>query len=323
MATQVTQAEERGTLRIFVDNLRNIRQEEWGDVSGYLFVAPLFLLWLIFGGYPYVRGLLITLQDYRVFDRDTWSFFNSFVGLQNFVEILSDEYTWSGIKAAVFLYLSWFPASFVLSLGTAVILNRVKRAKVSSVYRILMTLPWVIPMAASMPMWRQIYEPNFGYLNYFLRDVLGAWAHPPAWISDPFWYWPAIGIAAIWKGFGYYMLLFLIGLFNIPSELYEVAILDGANWWQKLWYLELPSIRNILLLFFVTNAGFLGAGVVEMQTFGQGPANIGKTIALRGYEVAFTGSMRLGYGSAINFTIGLINLVLVAIIFRFFRSEKA
>jgi multiple sugar transport system permease protein len=318
-----TQAKERSNVAVFLDNVKKIRQEEWGDVSGYLFVASLFIMWLIFGGYPYIRGLLITFQDYRVFDRASWSFFNSFVGLRNFIEIFSDEYAWSGIKAAFYLYLSWFPASFVLSLGTAIVLNRVKQGKVSATYRILMTLPWVIPMAASMPMWEQIYEPNFGYLNHFLRNVLAIWPRPPAWVSDRFWYWPAIGVAAIWKGFGYYMLLFLIGLFNIPKEHYEVAILDGANWWQKLWYLELPSIRNILLLFFVTNAGFLGAGTVEMLTFGQGPANIGKTIALRGYEAAFTGSMRLGYGSAINFTIGLMNLFFVALIFRFFKSEKA
>jgi len=174
------QAQKRSDFATFIDNVRRIRREEWGDVSGYLFVAPLFLMWLVFGGYPYVRGLLIAFQDYRVFDRASWSIFNSFVGFRNFIEIFSDEYLWSGLKASFFLYLSWFPVSLVLSLGTAIVLNRVKRANVSAVYRILMTLPWVIPMAASMPMWEQIYEPNFGYLNHFLSNVLGVWKQPPA-----------------------------------------------------------------------------------------------------------------------------------------------
>ena len=203
-----------------------------------------------------------------------------------------------------------------------IILNRVKRAKVATVYRVLMTLPWVIPLAASMPMWQQIYEPNFGYLNFVLKEYIGI-PHPPAWLSDKFWYWPAFGVAAVWKGFGYYMLLFLIGLYNIPDEHYEVARLDGANWWQTLWYLELPSIRNIMLLFFVTNVGFLSLGVTEGLTFGQGPGDCWKTLALHAYDEAFTGSMRLGYGSAINLALGIGNLILVSLIFRFFKSEKA
>lgn len=294
-----------------------------GDVSGYLFVAPLVLMWLIFSAYPYVRGILIAFQDYRVFDRSTWGFFDSFVGLRNFAEMLNDKFVWSGIRAAFFLYLSWFPVSFVFSLGTAVVLNRVQRRVVASTYRVLMTLAWVIPMAAAMPMWEQIYEPNFGYLNHFLRDVLGIWPNPPSWTSDYFWYWPAIGIASIWKGFGYYMLLFLIGLYNIPKDLYEAAELDGANVLQQFWYVELPSIRNIMLLFLVTNVGFLGAGVVEMLTFGQGPANIGKTVTLHAYEVAFSGNMRLGYGSAINLFVGVLNLTLALLVTRLIRSEKA
>jgi ABC-type sugar transport system permease subunit len=309
--------------RDLATSIRQMRREKWGDLSGYLFVAPLVLLWSIFGGYPYIRGILITLQDYRVFERQTWSLFNSFIGLQNFRELLGDKYVWQGMRAACFLFVSWFPASLILSLGTAVLLNRVRVGWVASFYRVLMTLPWVIPLAAAMPMWEQIYEPNFGYLNHFLREVLGIWRRPPSWVSDSFWYWPAIGMAATWKGFGYYMLLFLIGLYNIPKELYEASNLDGANGWEQFWHIELPGIRNIMLLFLVTNIGFLGAGVVEMLTFGQGPGNMAKTVALRGWEVAFTGTMRLGYGSAINLFIGIINLALAALVFKFFRSEKA
>lgn len=312
----------KSNLAIFVENIKAIQREEWGDISGYLFIAPFVLLWLVFGGYPYVRGILIAFQDYRVFDRSTWSFFNSFVGLRNFIEMAQDPYVLPGIKSAFYMWMAWFPESLVFSLATAIILNRVKRAKVSTLYRVLMTLPWVIPLAASMPMWQQIYEPNFGYLNYVLKEYIGI-AHPPAWLSDKFWYWPAFGVAAVWKGFGYYMLLFLIGLYNIPEEHYEVARLDGANWWQTLWYLELPSIRNIMLLFLVTNVGFLSLGVTEGLTFGQGPGNCWKTLALHAYDEAFTGSMRLGYGSAINLALGIGNLILVSLVFRFFKSEKA
>jgi ABC-type sugar transport system permease subunit len=310
-------------LRTLVTNIQQTRREKWGDLSGYLFMAPLVLLWLVFGGYPYIRGILITLQDYRAFEPQTWPFFNSFVGLQNFRELLGDELVWRGLWAALLFFVSWFPASFILSLGTAVVLNRVRVGWLSSVHRVLMSLPWVIPLAAAMPMWGFIYEPNFGYLNHLLRDVLGIWQDPPSWGSDYFWYWPAIGIAAIWRGFGFYTLLFLVGLYNIPKELYEASELDGANSWRQFWHVELPGLRNILVLLLITSAGFLGAGVVEMMTFGQGPGHIGKTAALRAWEVAFKGAHRLGYGSAINLFVGFINLALVALVFKFFRSVKA
>ena len=320
----MTQAvEERSAFRTFIARVREARHEKWGDLTGYLFVAPLVLMWLVFGGYPYIRGILITLQDYRVYERPTWSFLNSYVGLQNFKELFQDKYILQGLKAAICLYLSWFPVSLVFSLGTAVLLNCVRTKWLASTYRVLMTLAWVIPVAAAYPMWQQIYEPNFGYLNYFLRDVIKITQNPPSWGSDALTYWISFGIAAIWKGYGYYMLLFLIGLYNIPKELYEAAELDGANGWQQFWHIELPGIRNIMLLFLVTNVGFLSEGTVQMMVFGQGPGLIGKTAALYAWEQAFTGAMRLGYGSAINLFLGIGNLILVTLVFKFFRSEKA
>ncbi len=302
---------------------RKAWRKKWGNLGGYFFVAPLVLMWLIFGAYPYFRGLLIALQDYRLLDSQTWSPFNSFNGLHNFIEIVRDKAVWQGIKSSFFLYLSWFPFTTALSLFTAVMLNKVKTNWLASVYRVLMTLAWVIPLPAAMYMWGQIYEPNFGYLTYFLRDVLHIWHHPPAWTSDPFWYWPAIGLACSWKGFGYYMLLFLLGLYNIPKDLYDAARVDGANGWQQFRYVELPGIRNIMLLFLVTNVGFLGAGTVEMMSFGAGPGGIYKTLALYSWDVSFTGATRMGYGAALALFGGLINLSLVTIVFKSLRSEKA
>ncbi|PKO23581.1 MAG: hypothetical protein CVU38_03050 [Chloroflexi bacterium HGW-Chloroflexi-1] len=298
-------------------------RKKLGNLYGYLFVAPIVGMWLIFGAYPYVRGILIALQDYRLMERQSWSFFNSFIGFANFIELLQDPRVWQGVKASALLYVSVYPFVAVLALFTAVVLNRVKTSGLATVYRVLITLPWVIPVATSMPMWLQIYEPNYGYLNHFLSEVLKIWPDPPAWTSSASWYWPAIGLACIWKSFGHNALLFLIGLYNIPSELYEAARLDGANSWQEFRFIELPGIRNIMLLFIVTHVAFLGAGMVEMMTFGEGPANIGKTLALYGWQQAFQGNARLGYGAAMALFAGLVNLGLVTIVFKFFKSEKA
>ncbi len=298
-------------------------RKEWGNLGGYLFIAPLVLMWLTFGAYPYFRGLLIALQNYRLLDMQTWSPFNSFSGLSNFIEIFRDKAVWQTIKASLFLFLGWFPFTFALSLFTAALLNKVKRGWLAATFRVLITLAWVIPLPAAMSMWTSIYEPNFGYLTYLLRDVLHVWLHTPAWTSDTFWYWPAIGLACSWKGFGYYTLLFLLGFYNISHDLYDAARVDGANGWQQFRHVELPGIRNIMLLFLVTSVGFLGAGTVEMMTFGTGPSEIGRTLALYSWVVSFQGATRLGYGAALALFAGLINLGLITIVFKTLRSEKA
>ncbi len=314
---------DQSALARFIESIKKIRQEKWGDVSGYFFIAPLVIMWAVFHGYPYIRGILIAFQDYRMYRPETWPFFSSFVGLGNFAEMLHDRWILRGIKASFLLYISTFPAGFALSLFTAVLLNRVRTKWLAAVYRVLITLAWVIPVAAAMPMWRQIYEPNLGYLTHFVRDVLKIWPNPPAWLSDEFWYWPCIGVASVWKGYGYNMLLFLLGLYNIPKDLYDAAAIDGANAWQQFWHVELPGIRNIMLVFLVTSVGFLGGGVVALMTFGLGPKEIGKGLGVYAYEQAFGGAARLGYGGAINLFAGMVNLALATLVYKLLPPEKA
>jgi ABC-type sugar transport system permease subunit len=258
-----------------------------------------------------------------MFKPETWPIANSWIGLGNFVKMFEDKFVLRGIKALLYNWLWTLPPIFALSLFSAVLLNRVKKPKLAAAYRVIITLAWVIPEAAAFPMWRQIYEPNIGYLNYFLRDVLKIWANPPAWTSDFFWYWPAIALASVWKGFGWNMLLFLLGLYNIPSELYDAAKIDGANGWQTLIHVELPGIRNLMLLYLVTNVGWVGGGLINVWQFGSGPQEIGRTLSLYAYQVSFGGNARMGYGAAMNFFSGVCNLIMAALVFRLFPARKA
>ncbi|NLG51536.1 MAG: sugar ABC transporter permease [Chloroflexi bacterium] len=321
-ALEVTE-KEKGKYAAFFQSLRNIRHEGWGSVEGYLFILPLVAMWLLFSGYPYIRGILIAFQDYRMFKPETWPVLSSWSGLTNFVKMFQDKAVIQGIKASFNMWAWTVPFTFALALFSAVLLNRVKNPKLASLYRVLITLAWVIPEAAAMPMWTYMLDANVGYLNYFLRDVLKIWANPPAWTSDFFWYWIAIAMASIWKGFGWNMLLFLLGLYNIPSELYDAAKIDGANGVQTLLHVELPGIRNIMLLYLVTNVGWVGGGLVNVWTFGTGPQNIGRTLSLYAWQVSFQGTARMGYGAAMNFFAGVCNLILAALVVRLFPTEKA
>jgi multiple sugar transport system permease protein len=312
-----------GTLAVFFRKIKEIRREKWGDVSGYLFVFPLLAMWLVFNAYPYLRGIIIPFQNFTWLNPKSWSPLNSFNGLDNFIELIKDPWVHSGAKNAFFLWLSWFPFTFCLSIFTAATLAKIRGNKISAAYRVIITLPWVIPMAAAMPMWGQIYEPEFGYLRHLLSNVLKVWPNPPVWTVDKFWFWPALGIACSWKGFGYYMLMFLLGFYNIPEELYEAARLDGANVWQEFRHISLPGIRNILFLFVVTNVGFIGGGMIEMMIFGSGPGGQFQTLNLYAFNQAFSVDWRLGYGSAIMFFTGVVNLIVISLVFKFFKIEKA
>ncbi len=310
-------------LQSFVRNVKAIGTERWGDWWGYIFISPLVIKFLLFEVYTRIRGLMMCLQDYRFYDRETWSFLNSFIGLGNFIEIFTDPDSLRGIKAAILFQASWFPITFALSLFTAVMLSRVKDQRIASIYRVLITLAWVIPISSALPMWQQIYEPNFGYLTNLVKRILKIWPNPPNWTYHPFWYWASIGVACCWKGFGYYALLFLIGLYNIPQEVHDAAVVDGASGWEKFWLIELPMIRNIMIVFLATNLGFLAGGTIEGLIFGTGPHDIGITFAGYGYRKAFFGDMRLGYGAAIDMTIGLSSALIAFLVFRGYRSEKA
>lgn len=303
--------------------LGGLMRRIWQSRMAYLFIAPFILHWLIFGAYPYVRGILIAFQDYQRFKPETWGL-DSFNGLNNLIEFFKDPIFWPGLKAAFYLYIAVAPFTFILALFSAVLLNRVKNPKEAAIYRVIITLAWVIPEVAAMQVWRQIYEPNFGYLTHLVKDVLKLSSDPPTWTADKFWYWPCFAVASIWKGYGYNMLLFLLALYNIPTDLYDAAKIDGANGWQILRHVELPGIRNLMVLYLVTNVGWVGGGVTNVMLFGKGPNSVGETWNLYAFEAAFSqGSGRMGYSAAINFFSGVCNLIIAATVFKLLPSQKA
>jgi multiple sugar transport system permease protein len=297
------------------------RRESWGDPWGYAFIAPALILFVVFGAWPVLRGLSMAFTDYRFLLADH----APFNGLQNFVEMVGDnEYT-DGLGRSLLFSAIYAPSNVLISLFLATFIAQVRHARAASIYRVLVYLPVVLPISVAMLLWQELADSQFGYINYFLHDVLRL-GIKPAWFSDPGLVIPTMAVAAIWKTLGANTLLFLIGLYNINGEIYEAASMDGASPVQQWRWITLPLIKPTLTLVLVLITGVLSwAGTQEALILfnGGGPQEAGQTVGVYSYLVAFRlGDMRWGYAAAMNLTVGILAMIVAAFVFRTLRSER-
>lgn len=302
--------------------LRGLRREARGDATlGYLFILPALALYAVFSAYPLVRGVAIAFSDYRYLIPDHYPF----NGLANFSEMVGDRVFWEAFGRSFYYAAIYTPLNIGLGLLIAVLIAKVANPWEASVYRVIAYLPVVLPIAVALLLWKQLLHPQFGYLNYFLREIIGI-ANPPAWLADADWVIPTMAVAAAWKNVGQNILLFLVGLYNINNELYEAAAIDGANGWRQFLHITLPLLRPVFTLVLVLAAGVLGTAEESLILFGRtqaGPENAGMLVGRYSYDIAFyLGDMRWGYAAAINLTMGVISMIIAAVVFKLLRSGR-
>lgn len=308
----------------FFQEIVNIRKQKWGNLWGYFFIAPAIILYLIFQAWPIVRGFFMAFSDYRWLLPDTHGLVG-FNGLDNWVEMFSDDTFWRSLGIAFRFTLQFLPFTLVFSLFVGVMISKVKNTKAASLYRIIAYMPVVLPSAVAMLVWARLYNPKFGYMNVLLQN-LGV-ENPPNWLGSPKTALYAMTIPTIWKRFGYWTLLFLIGIYNINTEIYEAALVDGANGWQQLWYITIPLLKPIFTLILVLGSGVISATVESMALFGGtsgGPAESCLTVGVYLYRTAFIhGDMRMGYAATVSLFVSLINMIITFVVFKTMRTERA
>jgi ABC-type sugar transport system permease subunit len=323
----VDEVRARGGRAVYADFFRQLftlRQQEWGNVWGYLLVAPALILYLVFQAWPILRGLFMAFSDYRWIIRETHGL-AGFNGVANFVEMWRDETFWKSLVTALKYTAMYLPTTIFLALFVAVMISKVRNSTLAAFHRVVSYLPVILPISVAMVVWRNIYHGEWGYLNYFLKNVVGI-EKPPNWLGSPKWAMLAVVIPSVWKSFGHQTLLFLIGIYNINRELYEAASIDGAGGWGQFWYITLPSLKPIFTIILVLSAGVASATVEMMILFGTGggPAESVLTTGLYLYRVAFRiGDMRMGYAAAMSLVLGIIGMILSGVVFKVLRTEKA
>ena len=214
-------------------------------VVGYLFVAPLILGLLIFTYGPVLAAFFLSFTKGDYISTPKW------IGLGNYQALLKEDLFWKSMQNTFYYVVGVVPAGLLLSLLLALAMNQKLRGIVF--FRSIFFLPTITSSVAISLMWLWIYNPEFGVLNFLLKQI---GIKGPTWLSSSTWAMPAIIIMSIWRGLGYNMLIYLAGLQGIPEVYYEAAEIDGAGSWAKFRHITLPLLSPVT--FYLSVLGFIG-----------------------------------------------------------------
>jgi multiple sugar transport system permease protein len=285
--------------------------------AGWGFVAPgLFLIVTCFF-LPVAGGMLLSLTDFDIYAIASPDAAR-FVGLTNYERLVADPVFRKALVNTLYFVVVGGPLSVAVSLAAALLLAS-KLARLPGLYRSIYFAPVVTTLVAVAVVWRYLYHPRYGLLNLALGAIgLG----PIDWLGDPRWAMPGIILLAVWKNFGYNMLILIAGLQRIPEELYEAAALDGAGGWARFRHVTLPGLGPMLL--FVSVLTMLG----NFQLFAEpyvmtqgGPLRSTTTLVMLMYEEGFRW-WRMGHAASIACLLFIIMLAGTLIQLRLQRESR-
>jgi multiple sugar transport system permease protein len=272
------------------------RESPIGINAGYWFIAPAISFIFVFFFLPVLAALLLSFSDFDIYALGNPEHLR-FIGLQNYVNLLHNPLFWKALGNTFYFVLVGGPLSVAISLGAALLINA-KLVRFKGIFRTAFFVPVVTTLVAVAVVWRYLYHPHYGLLNYGL-GLLGL--DPIDWLGDPNWAMPAIILLAIWKNFGYNMIIFIAGLQSIPEHLYEAARIDGANAWHQFWHVTLPMLSpTFLFIGIITMIGYFQLFAEPYVMTQGGPSNSTLSVVLLMYEEGFRW-WNMGYASAVAF----------------------
>lgn len=278
------------------------------SLAGWAFTAPALIMLGLFFFVPVLLAFALSLTDFDLYalaDTDDLRF----VGFGNYAELLRTPLFWKALGNTFYFVIVGVPLSIGLSLGAALLLNGVA-SKLVGFFRTALFAPVVTTLVAVAVIWRYLLHTRYGMINYGLES-LGI--DPVDWLGDPNWAMPAIILFAVWKNFGYNMVILLAGLQTIPNDLYEAARIDGASAWDRFRHVTLPGLGPMLLLVSVlTMAGYFQLFAEPYVMTQGGPVESTVSVLYFMYEQGFKW-WNLGFASAVAFILFVIMFALTAI----------
>lgn len=262
--------------------------------AAWTFLSPALLLIAVFFAVPVIAAFLLGFTDFDLYalaDLETVRI----TGVANYRTLLTSPLFWQALRNTAEFALIGGPLSIAVSLAAALLVNA-KATRFKPFFRSVLFMPFVTTLVAVAIVWRYLYHPQYGLLNWMLGAVgIG----PVDWLGNPTFAMPAIMLVAIWKGFGYNMLVFIAGLQNIPEDLYEAARLDGATPWQQFRHVTLPMLRpTMFFVTIITMVGFFQLFAEPYVMTQGGPLRSTTSLVLLMYEEGFRW-WRMGYAAAV------------------------
>lgn len=279
--------------------------------AGYWFIAPALAAIVTFFFVPVGASVLLSLTDFDIYAIASRANLRV-IAAGNYGRLLHDPLFWIALKNTLYFVAVGGTLSVAASLGAALLLSA-KLVRFPALFRTIFFLPVVTTLVAIAVVWRYVYHPRFGLLNYGLT-LLGI--APIDWLGDPTWAMPAIILMAVWKNFGFNMVIFIAGLQSIPERLYEAASIDGASGWRQFRYVTLPMLApTFAFVALMTMIGYFQLFAEPYVMTQGGPSHSTLSIVLLMYQEGFRW-WNMGYAAAVAFVLFAIILSLTLAVAR-------
>ncbi|NVM74874.1 multiple sugar transport system permease protein [Duganella sp. SG902] len=285
--------------------------------AAWCFVAPALLVISVFFFLPVLAALVMSLTDFDIYALADLRNLR-FVGLRNYIGLLQTPLFWQALGNTLYFVMVGVPLSIAASLGAALLLHS-RLTWCKGLFRTAFFAPVVTSLVAVAVIWRYLLHTRYGMINHGLQG-LGL----PAvdWLNDPQWSMPAIILFAVWKNFGYNMIIFLAGLQSIPEDLYEAAGLDGASTWQQFRYVTWPMLGPTLLMVSILSmTGYFQLFAEPYVMTQGGPVQSTVSVLYFMYEQGFKW-WNLGAASAVAFVLFAIMFCVTLLQLRFAKGGE-
>jgi multiple sugar transport system permease protein len=288
------------------------------STAGWMFAAPALIVIALFFGIPVLAAFALSLTDFDIYALADLGNLR-FVGLGNYAGLLQNPLFWTALGNTLYFVVVGVPLSIAVSLGAAVLLHS-KVAVLRPFFRTAYFAPVVTTVVAVAVIWRYLFHTRYGLVNWGLSWI---GIDPIDWLGDPTWAMPTIILFAVWKNFGYNMIIFLAGLQSIPEDLYEAARIDGASPAQQFRHITLPQLGPVLLLVgIITLSGYFQLFAEPYVITQGGPLQSTVSVLYLMYDEGFKW-WNLGNASAVAFLLFVLMIAATSGLMWFARRRGA
>lgn len=286
--------------------------------AAWVLLSPALGAIFLFFAVPLIAALFLSLTDFDIYALADWR--NArFVGAENYLRLLRDPLFWKVLRNTLVFVVIGVPLTLSASLGGALLVHS-KLARLRGLFRTVFFAPVVTTLVAVAVVWRYLYHPRYGLIN----QMLGLIGLPAIdWLGDPTWATVAITVLAVWRSFGYGLVIYVVGLQAIPESLYEAAQLDGAGTWQQLRDITLPLLMpTTLFVGVITTVGLFQIFAEPYVMTRGGPLYATTSITLLMYQQGFRW-WSLGSAAAIAFVLFALIIAATGVQVLFRRRKQA